>query len=145
LSANQAWLLQKTSLANTRAMGNHIGPDEGLDCVLFARGNDAPLMQNTPKRLKMNFAGRVTNVPTHGAIPFCKVWGVQFFVDGKSYSSLASEFCLPSWLVPIMHKEDAHTKHIGLVVANSVDTFNFKWTQCGRVSKVISIQPPIQP
>ena len=97
-------------------------------------------MQNTPKRLVLNFAGRVTHVPSDGALPLCKVWGIDFYVDGKSYVSPSSEFFVPAWLVPVVtKKENTNSNQIGLIVEKTSDTFNFKWTQLGKPHKVIRL------
>ena len=133
----EAWMLQKTCLANSRSLGNHISPDQGLDCVLLEDGTLQPIMQRTPKRLVLNFAGRIVNVPVNNAIKLCEVWETQFYVDPRTYDCPASELFVPAWLVPLTLPEKAQkAAQIGLVTSYSSDVFHFKWTQGGAAKKV---------
>ena len=130
--------MQKTALSEQRTLSKSgISPDQGLDSVLYKDDQNQPYIKDTPSRLVMNFVGKVVDTPTEHAIPICKVWGIQFYVDPKSYDAKDSDFFMPAWTVPVTPKESDNDQFLELMVERSCDTFKFSWLKCAQRNKVV--------
>ena len=46
---------------------------------------------DTPTRLCLNFTGKVSRVPTVGALPLVEAFGEQLYVDGSGVDSLLQD------------------------------------------------------
>jgi len=73
-----------------------------LESVVYKEGDEGafPHIVKIPKSLILNFVGRVTQVPSHEAIPICEAWNIQFYVVPKNLKEVESQMFITAWTVP---------------------------------------------
>ena len=66
--------------------------------------------------------GRVSIIPSEGAICICNLWGIDFYLDGKTCKSICGTSCVPAWCV----REIADMKKATMDVHSRTLKFAFK-------------------
>jgi hypothetical protein len=83
-------------------------PEMGLDSVGFLADDMNTPISTAPldKKLCMHFAGSVSRVAVKNSLPLCKAFGVQFFLQPGTLTSLGNEGFSFAWSVPVAKFSD---------------------------------------
>ncbi|CAK0870633.1 unnamed protein product [Prorocentrum cordatum] len=114
--------------------------EQGLSFIVSKRHDD-PIRLMAKKAdpcITLPFIGRVTRLPSKGALPLCKVWGQDFFIDGSGFNRFDNEAFIPAWMVRVGAGKNVVTT-MDVRVFDTV--FNFRHTP---VAKEVVERVPIK-
>ena len=83
----------------------------GLEHITFDMQSkkDCIDCQGMTDRMKLRFAGTVSQSKTSGSLELCKIFGVQLYLNEKGAKSLNDECCVPAWSVKVVTRADLAT------------------------------------
>lgn len=98
----EAFVWDLAQVNNQRRVDSDMRADTGFDKVYVdTSAKDTRLHYLGPgSTLVLNFAGRITMVPTVGAVHVCSAWKLDFYVTAGGLTNVNKECFVPAWMVP---------------------------------------------